>query len=153
MDIPDEMLTRDRHPDPHFFPDELPYRRFRPDHLDGNSISIDAIELPDMSCNRQKYGPPEWALLFEGCEDWGVCGFAVKDIPQDQYFVGIKYDFRPEHVPLRRNYPHSEVRVFRDNVRIAAANAGQLVPAAHLQWRQRLLWKTRVLLTPTTRAG
>jgi hypothetical protein len=146
--IPDEMLKKDRHPDPHFEPEELLYRRFSPDDFDGDTLSVDAIELPDMSCNRSKYGPPTWCLLVEGCEHWGVCGFEVRDIPQVQYFTDIRYDFGPEHVPHKRNYPHSEVRVFRDGTRIDPAHAGALIPAAHLQWRQRLLWNIRIIIEP-----
>lgn len=58
-DLPDEMLTKDRPVDLVFADDEMLYRRFTPDALDGAGIAPEAIGLPDMSVNRSKYGPPE----------------------------------------------------------------------------------------------
>ena len=50
-DLPDAMRQRDRPPDPHFDPDERLFRRFRPEDVEGNTVAVDAIELPDMSVN------------------------------------------------------------------------------------------------------
>ena len=131
-EIPPEMTTRGRSEDPHFADDEHLYRRFHPDQLDGGEIAIDAVELPDMSVNRSKYGPPEWVILDEGFETWGVLAFRVRDIPPDRemWHQGvIAYTLTPRHMPLRNNYPHSEVWVFRDDIRLVRgdrANPGNL---------------------------
>ena len=57
--IPPEMMARDRPEDPYFADEELLYRRFRPEDLDGGEVAPEAFELPDMSVNREKYGPPQ----------------------------------------------------------------------------------------------
>src|SRR5437867_2558855 len=114
-EIPPDMMTRGRPKDPAFRDDETLYRRFRPDDLDGRRISPDAVELPDMSVNRSKYGPPDWLLLGEEFLGWGVFGFTVGDIPPQMVDKGVVvYTFAPEHVPLKYNYPHSEVWAFRE---------------------------------------
>jgi hypothetical protein len=58
-EVPSAMLQRDRSIDPFFDDDEELYRRFSPHSLLGNEISIDAVQLPDMSVIRQKYGHPK----------------------------------------------------------------------------------------------
>jgi hypothetical protein len=68
VEIPDEMKTGSRSPDPIFTDNERLFRRFRPDDIDGGEITADAFELPDMSVNREKYGPPDWLLLDEDFE-------------------------------------------------------------------------------------
>jgi hypothetical protein len=142
-DVPPEMMTGERQPDPAFADDEILYRRFRPDDFDGGEVAPEAFELPDMSANRGKYGPPEWLLLGEGFAGWGVGAFQVSDVPCDreQLHLGvIVYLLQAEHVPHRHNYPHSEVRVYREHVRICRENHNLefLDPDFHLRWRERL---------------
>jgi hypothetical protein len=109
-DVPEAMLTKERKLDPHFADDKDLFRRFAPDHLDGARIAVDAIELPDMSMNRSKYGPAHWLLLDEGFENWGVFAVPAGDIPKELLHLGkFVYTFEPRHVPLKYNYPHSEV--------------------------------------------
>src|SRR5437016_13046447 len=120
-EIPPGMMTMGRPDDQDFAEDELLFRRFRPEDFDGGEVAPEAFELPDMSVNREKYGPPTWLLLEEGCERWGVASFRVHDIPRERPVLHagiVVYLLRPEHVPLRYNYPHSEVRIYRDRVRI-----------------------------------
>src|SRR2546428_3834144 len=112
---PERLMMRDRHPGPYFPPDENLFRRFSPDLWDGQELELDAVDLPDISCIRGKYGRAEDALFsssghFDG---WGVCSFQVQDIPPEMLDRGVfRYTFQPHHVPDRRNYPHSEVRAF-----------------------------------------
>jgi len=61
--------------------------------LDGNDISIAAVQLPDMSVIREKYGKPRWLLLGEDFTQWGVLGFLVRDIPSNQ--IGFFRQVRP----------------------------------------------------------
>src|SRR4051794_25169322 len=111
-EVPDEMKTKGRTPVPFDDLEEYLYRRVAPELWDESGIEVDAIELPDMSVNRSRFGPPRWARLAdERCKDWAVVGFMVQDIPPEMLHLGVvRYTFSPEHVPLKNNYPHSEVR-------------------------------------------
>lgn len=152
-DVPAEMMRGDRKPDPVFADTEILFRRFRPDDFDAGGVAPEAFELPDMSVNREKYGPSEWLLLDDGFADWGVGAFYVEDIPRDEELLHrgvITYVLRPEHVPLRCNFPHSEVRVFRDNARICRENNNLylLEPEFHLRWRERLSQASWIAIQP-----
>lgn len=154
-DIPVEMKRQGREPDQHFDDKEKLYRRFRPDDFDGDGVAPEAFELPDMSVNREKYGPPEWLLLHEDYRDWGVVAFRVEEIPRDQalYHLGVlAYMLRPEHVPLHNNYPHSEIRVYLDNDRICreSENLDLLAPEFHLRWRERLSRIAKIQIQPSS---
>lgn len=135
-DVPDEMLTKDRPVDPIFTDEELLFRRFMPDAFDGTRIAPEAIELPDMSVNRSKYGPAEWLLLDEDYQDCGVFGFRVGDVPSDLLDKAVtKYRFDVQHRPLKYNYPHSEIWAYRDGEHIDAKDALLLDPGLHMRWR------------------
>ena len=117
-ELPPAMRTQGRAADQEFSPDEYLYRRVPLIHWEewDDFIELDAIELPDMSVMRSKYAHPEWAR-FEGDDyeyhDWGVIGFRVGDIPTPLQHLGVFLcTFRAEHVPLKRNFPHSEVRAY-----------------------------------------
>ena len=150
-EVPDEMKTMGRSDDPHFDDAEDLYRRFPPEFRDGKSIALEALELPDMSVNRAKYGPPKWLLLDDDFSGWGVFGFEVGQIPREIMQHGIlKYTFGPRHRPLKNNYPHSEVWAFCDDQHIDAKNSDLLLdPEAHQRWRQRLAWKCKIVIAPT----
>ena len=151
--VPPEMMTLERTPDPDFAADEILFRRFRPEDFEKGEVPPEAFELPDMSVNREKYGPADWLLLEEAFRAWGVAGFRVRDIPHDEALLHlgvIAYVLRPEHVPLKFNYPHSEIRIFRDGVRICKnhANLELLEPEFHIRWRERLSQATWVVVAP-----
>jgi hypothetical protein len=148
------MMTRDREPDQIFADDEVLYRRFPPDHFDGGEIVPEAFELPDMSVNRQKYGPAHWLLLDDDFAGWGVGAFRVEDIPPDESLIHagvIVYLLRPEHVPLKYNYPHTEVRIYHEEVRICRDNNNLhlLEPEFHMRWRERLSQCSWAAIHPT----
>ena len=152
-DLPPEMMMRDRQADPNFDDSEVLFRRFQPYHLDGAEVAPEAFELPDMSVIREKYGRAEWLLLDEDVGGWGVGAFHVRDIPNDKQLMHrgvIVFVLRAEHVPHRQNYPHSEVRVHRDNRRICRENANVhlLEPDFHLRWRERLSQSSWVAIPP-----
>ena len=137
------MRQFDRLPDPQFDPQERLFRRFRPEDMDGNSLAVDAIELPDMSVNREKYGPPEWLLLDEAFESWGVASFEVQDIPAEITHLGvIHFTYQVEHRPLRNNYPHSEVRAYKDCSHIDIKHKADLDPEPHLRWARKVAVET-----------
>jgi hypothetical protein len=157
-DLPPEMLMSGRHPDQHFADEERRYRRFAPESLDGNEISIAAFALPDMSVMREKYTKdPRWVLIVEECIGWGVLGFLVRDIPprRELWHEGvIAYVLGPRHVPYQRNYPHSEVWVFlkQDDGKVhicrADKNEHLLNPDFHLRWRECIVLASHVVIPP-----
>jgi hypothetical protein len=152
-DVPPEMMELGRPVDPNFGDLEELYRRFSPDKLDGDEISIAAVALPDMSVIRQKYGRPGWLLLEEEYADWGVLAFLVRDIPPNRevWHEGvIAYVLEPRHVPYRHNYPHTEVWVFRENAHICRDNDNLhlLDPDFHLRWRECIVLAGRIAVYP-----
>ena len=149
-ETPEEMKTKGRPEVPRFDDEEELYRRFHPEHLEGSSIAIEALELPDMSVNRQSLGPPEWLLIGEQFKDWGVLAFEVRHIPSRFPHLGVTtFAFSPMHRPLKYNYPHTEVWAFRDGRHIDAKREFLLDPDAHQRWRQLLIWKCRPVIKPT----
>ena len=145
----DGMMTLDRQPDPVFANDEDLYRRIDSNDLEGGRVSLDAVELPDMSVNRSKYGPPEWARRQDEFRSWGVFAFQVQDIPAELLHLGtILFTFGPQHVPLKYNYPHSEIWAFKNGEHIDLRKRSDLDPDLHLRWRQILVWKCRMVLQP-----
>ncbi|HUG94013.1 MAG TPA: hypothetical protein VML55_24495 [Planctomycetaceae bacterium] len=155
-DIPREMMASGRPEDQSFDDEELLYRRFAPDLLDGDEIAIAAVELPDMSIIREKYGRPQWLLLDEDYADWGVLAFHVRDIPPNRavWHEGVvAYVLEPRHVPYRNNYPHSEVWAYREGEHIcrSANNLHLLEPDFHLRWRECIVLASRVAIHPKRR--
>lgn len=153
-DRPTAMLRNGRPRDQEFRPEERLFRRV-PLQLwdDGNDpIEVDAIELPDLSVLREKYGHPEWARLeSEECGEWGVICFEVQDIPPRLQHLGVFiWSFRPRHVPLEENYPHSEVWAYENETHINAKH--RIDPDLHLRWREMLLRRIRVALRPYQQA-
>jgi len=155
-EIPPEMMTLQKPTIPHFNVEELLYRRFHPDHWEDGGVAPEAFGLPNMSANRSTLGSVHWAILTEddAFVTWGVAAFRVKEIPHgvEMMHLGhIIFTFRPEHVPLRKNYPHSEVWVYRDQVHISHSNKNThlLDPEFHLRWRERLSQVAKVIIQPS----
>lgn len=151
-DFPEAMWKNARQADQRFDDTEILYRRVSPESWEdgGADITVDAIELPDMSVMRSKFSHPEWAR-FNGEDyafaDWGVVGFAVEDIPPGFLDNGVfNYTFKPHHAPLRKNYPHAEVRAYENGMHISATE--RLSPTAHLRWRMRLLRRIKKFVAP-----
>jgi hypothetical protein len=152
VELPSAMRTESRLLDQQFDPGEYLYRRVPLEHWEDPDadIELDAIELPDMSVIRSKYAHPEWAR-FEGDEyryhDWGVVGFRVRDVPEELQHLGVfTWTFRPEHAPLKKNYPHSEVRAFENGVHVDASK--KLDNHLHLRWREQLARRLTKFLAP-----
>lgn len=118
--LPSEMLSKGRSPDDDFGEDEKLYRRFPPSKNRKKFkkyLGQYSIALPDMSVVRSKFnGKPEFALYDVTRNDkyhsgWGVVSIAVQDIPPETFLNGIGYPLKCKHMPLKRNYQHSEVRI------------------------------------------
>jgi hypothetical protein len=153
-DIPLEMMTLEKKPDPNFADHERLFRRFHPDHWEDGGVAAEAFKLPSMSVNREKHGPAKWAIIDEDYETWGVAAFRVDEIPRDEGFLHlgvIVYTLKPEHRPLKYNYPHTEVLVSRDGILICVENRNVdlLDPAFHIRWRERLSQVANVIIQPT----
>lgn len=152
-ELPDRMRMGEKHLVPYFPPDEPLYRRIKPDSLSTGQLEADSVELPDMSTVRggAGFGQPEDALWSDDGEfdGWGVCAFAVRDIPGPMQDRGMfTYTFKAVHRPHRRNYPHSEVQAFENGVHVDDARMELVNPHLHLRFREKLLRKTHVVLPP-----
>lgn len=160
-DLPEYMLQRERKVETVFPPEEHLYRRVPDwiwsDWVTDEDIELDAIEFPDMSVTRERFGPADsarWAP--EGHVDWGVIGFKVRDIPAEIPFQGsVFYRMRPVHKPLKRNYPHSEVQVFEakwespeQEIHVDKNTMAGVPCEAQQEWRELLRRKCRIVLRP-----
>lgn len=155
-DIPIAMQTLQKPKVPYFPNDELLYYRFHFDHWEDGGVAAEAFRPPDMSVNRGSLGPPEWTILTEDDEYvlWGIASFPVEQIPTGEgmeHLGTFVFTFRPEHVPLRKNYPHSEIWIFRDGVHICRdnKNVDLFDPEISLRWRERLSMLAKVIIQPT----
>jgi hypothetical protein len=155
------MYQKERLIDPEFTPQESLFRRVSPfiwdDWKDDGDIELDAIQFPDMSVNREKYGPAESARWERGkYVDWGVVGFLVGDIPSEILYQGaVIYRLKAAHKPERRNYPHSEVQAFEAKwespqveIHIDESTMPGVPLEAQQEWRELLRRKCRITLRP-----
>jgi hypothetical protein len=116
---------------------------------------VEAIELPDremsISMGRSRYGHAEW-VRFDTVngrfhEAWGVFGVVVRNIPPQYWDSGVyKFTFSACHDPLERDYPHSEVRVFKNSMRVLLQS--ELPEDIELKWRYALLDVMETIIKP-----
>jgi hypothetical protein len=158
--IPAAMRENNRHPVPHFDQEEFLYRRIPPDCWDDPAAPIDvnAVNLPDISVGRSRFGHPEWLrvdIVIDAAgqkheryfEQWAVIGFKVNDIPSERWADGVfHYTFASFHDPEEHNYPHSEIRCFQNGVHVNALE--KLPEEMHLKWRELLLRSKTIFLKP-----
>lgn len=150
---PVAMRTNGRSCDPHFHPGEYLFRRV-PDWIWDDPTDRpgpEAIELPDMSVGRSRYGHAEWVrydvINNRHYEKWGVLGVQVQDIPPKYWDLGVyKYTFQSCHDPLENDYPHTEIRVSNNGVRIELLK--DLPEDIHLKWRLALLDVVEAIIKP-----
>lgn len=157
---------------------ELLFRRVRRENLrpDGRPTLM-AFELPDMSVNRGNYGTAESARRGFDPADWAVVSFAVADIPARRVLAHVadKYVLLPRHVPEPGNFPHAEVRVWRekDGVKILVTHRGPgdfssndpdgsspngtadalLDPDFHMRWRKHISRVAKLVVPLKTSEG
>jgi hypothetical protein len=150
------MRANQRHEDPHFHPDEYLFRRVPIALWDdpADRLEVDAVELPDISVGRSKYGHAEWVRfdVVNGrfYEDWGVVGVQVRHVPPKLWRDGFpKFVFRVRHDPDDRDYPHSEIRAFDNDKHVNMVD--NLPEDIHLQWRERLLRVIQTIIKPYQR--
>jgi hypothetical protein len=150
------MRTNNRPQDPHFHADEYLFRRVPTAIWDdpGDELGIEAVQLPDISVGRSKYGHAEWARfdVVNGrfYEEWGVVGVQVADIPHELWREGVfRFVFLPRHSPLEKDYPHSEICAFENERHINAVDG--IPEDVHLKWRERLLRELHTIIKPHQR--
>jgi len=102
-----------------FRADERLYRRHRREHVQSGVILPSALQFPNkgdntgQSVNRSLFSKPEDALWTdkERLNGWGVLQFPVSCVPAELTCPDTRrqFAFSPKHVPLARNYAHSEL--------------------------------------------
>jgi hypothetical protein len=161
-DLPEYMLKKDKPTIDHFAPDEYLYRRVPDEFWDDEEIELDSIDFPDMSVTRESLAPATSARwIGDEYVDWGVIGFQVSDMPAEIRFQGAYiYRMKAVHAPLKRNYPHSEVRIFEskwdrpDEELHVDKQAMPGVPReAQQEWREMIRRRSRIILRPGEEPG
>jgi len=150
------MCRNEREIDNTFHPEEYLFRRVptkiwdTPDPMP----EADAIELPDISVGRSRYGHPEWTRLDPENDryfkSWGIIGVKVGLIPPSyQPEGGPAFAYTPSHQPLEQDYPHTEIQAFQGELQLSTKES---VPEElHLEWRGLLLSQMEALLQPRER--
>ncbi len=142
VEIPDEMLWRGRELDNDFPLNEDLYIRF--ENVTGQNADVASIRCPDQSVNRSRYSRPEWVLL-PSCLNWGYGSCKVRDIPPAIVRPeGASYEFRIRHDPEELNYSHSEIRAYRNEIRIKKIENKKY----RLEFRIRLSQKIIIIKLP-----
>jgi hypothetical protein len=106
------MIAGDRKPDPVFLPSEKLFRRYLPDHYDGQGFTGMAFSLTEaISVNRGKYSIAEDVIFDENGEynKFGVVSFRVSNIPQSLPNPEPRHGFVIKHTPYRLIYAHSDI--------------------------------------------
>jgi hypothetical protein len=154
--IPEHLHQLDEEPDNEFDAAELLFRRF----TFGMETLKQIIVFKRMSVNRANHGRgPDDALW--NCEeggrhnDCGVAQFAVGALDQKWEHpteANISYSLRPEHVPLKCNYPHAEVVVYKEENGTATAQ-NEIKPTSVKTRIREELGKLLKVALPTERQG
>jgi hypothetical protein len=156
-DLPEYMLKKDKPTIDHFAPEEHLYRRVPHEYWEDDEVELDTIDFPDMSVTRELLAPATSARwIGDEYVDWGVIGFRVSDIPPGIPFQGAYiYRMKAVHVPLKRNYPHSEVRVFESKwdqpdkeLHLDKVSMPGVPREAQQEWREMIRRKCRIILRP-----
>lgn len=107
-----------------------------------HSSELDAIEMPDMSVGRSKFAHPEWLRLqHDYFALWPVIGFRWGDVPKERFDCGILFVFKAEHKPEPRNYPHSEIKSYRESSakeQLHVNRIEDLPDSLYLEWREEM---------------
>jgi len=146
------MLTNDREPDQDFFSDEHLFRRV-PRRVWSETIDlrIEAFKLPDVSVGRSKYGHAVWVRLEPTTpkffHNWGVISIQVSLVPAALISEnGLEFNFKPVHVPLEKDYPHSEIRAYTIEVHLKDLQA--IPEDVELAFREILLNRSWIRIKP-----
>ena len=113
--------------DPDFAPDEQLYRAINPNYYADGAISSEAIDFPDCSFDRSKYGSPDRLLArFPAWREWGAAALRIGDVPGSIDLSGNHWmGFEIKHSPSARNRAHTMVLCFVDG-------SGPLTPGSQV---------------------
>ncbi len=142
------MRRNGRGVDNSFRPGDLLYRRCVREDIEGDRLLAARIKYDDTSVNWSKYSKP-WDVIFD-YPGQGIARWLVRDLPKqipENYPPGTKvqlHDFTPSHVPLCKNYLHSEIWVYRSGIRIQRLSSN----LAKKQFRTMMSDKSFLLLHP-----
>jgi hypothetical protein len=100
-----------------FAGDEQLFRRYRRSDLVNGQIVSAALRFPKTaentgpSVNRSRFGRPEDALWDESrrYNGWGVFAFPVSCLPEELRASDYSCTVFPKHIPLPKNYAHTEI--------------------------------------------
>ena len=148
---PDRMFRRGRPTDAYLQPSEFLFFRCVHDNVDKNGqVSPAGIRFPNQSVNRSKYSAPADVLVPDQTErsaEWLYCGvaqFLVNHLPGPMHTDERSYKFTAEHDPLEDNYGHTELRVYKDDVRVSKVSSTTIKK----RYRTELALRTRVVIPP-----
>ena len=150
---PTRMMRNGRSVDPGFgFCHRLYYRCESEEDIHGDRLLAPRVKSFDISVNWSKYSKP-WDVVF-GYPNAGIALFFVFDIKRDlptdrssDQREPVKiHSFGPVHEPYDNNYSHSEIAVFKDDVRVRKSSA--IGEKAKKEWRQIISDKSLVLRRP-----
>ena len=132
------MYRQGRAVDPVFEPTEVLYHRIAVGGAAGTRPDGFDIRLPEASVNRGKYSLPE-DVLYPNYFHLGVAEFPVSAIPapldfKDQQGSTKRYELTIQHDPQEDNYAHSELRAFRDGLRVV--HSGKIPVVVKSEFKQ-----------------
>jgi hypothetical protein len=147
-EIPKEMYRQGRPPDPNFPPEECLFIRFQ--KMDGGKVHISDLRYPDQSANREKYSQPEWILFpLSKFGDWGYGFIRVREVPPEipeiRLATAAWNRCQVEHDPEEENYSHSEIRGYKNAIRVTNNNRKKTIEA---KFRDELRRKIVIQLYP-----
>lgn len=105
-------------------------------HDNPTGITPNQVPIPDQSVNRSGLGGRFWFVLMPERDEphdlrlrklcMGVLKLTIDCIPNPTNDDGVNYTFLLERDPLRDNYQHCEIRVYKDGLRQTASDRNQL---------------------------
>ena len=135
---------------------ELLFRRLRKDQLVGDQIAASAMSFPKQatgskpSVNRSRFSRPQDALWTETeyLEKMGVFSFPVGCLGPELVCpdTGNRYECFARHVPLDKNYAHSEV--WADTVPRSAEGYSYPSSKVRLEIRARIQKNQQIHIFP-----
>ncbi|MCF7809724.1 hypothetical protein K9N50_01910 [bacterium] len=160
FDYPDRMYSNNHRilEDQIYSDSESLYFRFPKSYfINTDNLELGAINVPNMSCNRYKYGgKPEDVLCgyysrSDGTIvtyiDWGVAEFKVSDIPNPLLWRAIPFYSKAVHIPERKNYYHTEIQSFDSNKNPIEAR-GAYSEEILMLWREKLRNRLKTPIIP-----
>ncbi|MEQ9588017.1 MAG: hypothetical protein RJS97_08695 [Parvibaculaceae bacterium] len=151
-------MYRDGRPVFELEPDEQVYIRWFNNHFKGGIPDPDQVFVPDQSANRVSGGGRCWYVLLPEpqnnpdnpdkpddarrtrCLCMGILGVQASVAEKTTMQADCQFDFRFEHDPIKHNYYHCELHVYRDGERLTKAMADGLKRQDRTTFRAAKKW-------------